>query len=85
TERNKNPVVYQRTQRILKMWIAKQKYAKRLSIAEKIAAKNHVSSSYAVQHIVPYVKHMFKNNQTMRDQMIAEFDFDADEVGWLQT
>ena len=85
TERNKNPVAYQQTQRILKLWIAKQKYAKRLGIAEKIAAKNHVSSSYAVQHIVPYVKHMFRNNQTMREQMIAEFEFDADEIGWLQT
>ncbi len=84
-QRNKNPVMYQRTQRILKMWIAKQKYAKRFSIAEKIAAKNHVSSSYAIQHVVPYVKHIFRNNQAMREQMIAEFEFDADEVGWLQT
>jgi replication factor C large subunit len=81
-ERNKNPVAYEQTQRILKMWIAKQKYAKRLAIAEKIAPKNHVSSSYAVQHIVPYVKHMFKNEK-MKEQLISEFEFDEDEVGWL--
>ncbi len=82
-ERNKNQVVYEQTQRILKLWIAKQKYAKRLGIAEKIAAKNHVSSTYAVQHIVPYVKHIFKNNEKMREQLMVDFDFDADEVGWL--
>lgn len=82
TERNKEQISYQRTQRILKIWIAKQKYAKREGIAQKIAAKTHSSSTYCVQHVVPYVKQMFKN-KTMREQMISEFEFDADEVGWL--
>ncbi|MBI5073234.1 replication factor C large subunit [Candidatus Woesearchaeota archaeon] len=82
TERNKEQISYQRTQRILKIWIAKQKYAKREGIAQKIAAKTHASSTYCVQHVVPYVKQMFKN-KTMREQMISEFEFDADEIGWL--
>lgn len=84
TERNKNQIAYEQTKRILQLWIAKQKYAKRQGIAEKIAAKNHVSSSYAVQHVVPYVKHIFKNNSSMAEKFIAEFDFDQDEVGWLK-
>ncbi len=83
-ERNKNPVVYEQTKRILKLWIAKQKYAKRFGVAEKIAAKHHVSSSYAVKYIVPYVKQMFKNEE-MRKRLIKEFDFDMDEIGWLRT
>lgn len=83
TERNKNPVVYEQTSRILKLWIAKQKYAKRLGIAQKVAAKTHTSEKYCVQHVVPYVKHIFRNNQTMREHMTAEFEFDGEEVGWL--
>ena len=84
TERNKEVISYQQTQRILKIWIAKQKYAKREGIAQKIAAKTHSSSKYCVQHVVPYVKQMFKQNEKMRQELIAEFDFDADEIGWLQ-
>ncbi len=38
-------VQYKPTTRILKLWIAKMKYAKRLAIAQKIAEQTHSSSS----------------------------------------
>ena len=82
TERNKEQISYQQTQRILKLWIAKQKYAKRQAIAQKIAAKTHSSERYCIQHVVPYVKYMFKN-PTMREQLLTEFEFDTDEASWL--
>ncbi len=79
-QRNKNPVAYEQTQRLLKIWIAKQKYAKRQAIAEKLT-KAHMSSSEALNSVL-YIKQMFKNKQ-MKEKLIADFDFDADEVGWL--
>ena len=78
--RNKNPVVYEQTQRLLKIWIAKQKYAKRQAIAEKLTSA-HMSFREGVKSVV-YIKQMFKNKE-MKDKLIAEFDFDADEVMWL--
>lgn len=79
-QRNKNPVAYEQTQRLLKIWIAKQKYAKRQAIAEKLTSA-HISSAKALNSVV-YVKEMFKNKK-MKEKLIAEFDFDADEVAWL--
>ncbi len=80
TQRNKNPVTYEQTQRLLKIWIAKQKYAKRQAIAEKLT-KAHLSSRQAIP-VVPYIKQMFKNKE-MKEKLIAEFEFDADEIAWL--
>lgn len=81
-QRNKNPVAYEQTQRLLKIWIAKQKYAKRQAIAEKLTFA-HLSSSEAVNTVF-YIKQMFKNKK-MKERLIEEFDFDADEVLWLES
>ncbi|MFA6888521.1 MAG: replication factor C large subunit [Candidatus Woesearchaeota archaeon] len=81
-QRNKNPIVYEQTQRLLKIWIAKQKYAKRQAIAEKLT-KAHMSSHEALDSVI-YIKQMFKNKE-MKEKLIAEFDFDTDEVTWLTT
>ena len=43
-QRNKSPIAYEQTQRLLKIWIAKQKYAKRQAIAEKLTSA-HMSST----------------------------------------
>jgi replication factor C large subunit len=44
-EAAKKFIKYQQSSRILKMWMAKRKYAKRDAIAEKIAKKTHWSTS----------------------------------------
>jgi replication factor C large subunit len=82
-ERNKEPIQYEQTKRFLTIWLAKQKYAKRQAIAEKIAAQVHTSSSHATQHVVPYLKVMFRN-KAMALALAEEYDLDAEEVGWLQ-
>jgi len=84
TEKNKTPVEYKQTSRILKIWIMNQKYAKRKSIAEKIAAKTHCSRSEAIQSSVPYVKAIFQKNKKMAATLTDEFEFDDEEVEWLE-
>jgi len=83
-ERNKDAIVYERTKRLLKIWMAKQKYAKREAIASKIAAGTHCSTKYCVKHVVPYVKSIFQNNKEMADIIAEEFELDSDEVNWLK-
>lgn len=82
-ERNKNQIVYEQTQRFLKLWIAKQRYAKREGIAQKLAAKMHTSSKYATQYIIPYMRYIFQHNKNMADKIAQDFDFDLDEIAWL--
>jgi len=43
-EKNNKFVNYKRPERILKLWIARQRYNKKLGIAEKIAKINHIST-----------------------------------------
>ncbi|MCD4760060.1 replication factor C large subunit [archaeon] len=70
-------VNYERSKRILKMWIAKMKYGKRKSICEKISSKCHVSSKRAMKDIFPYVKNILSSE--------SEFlDLSEEEVGWLE-
>ncbi|MBD3259875.1 replication factor C large subunit [Candidatus Woesearchaeota archaeon] len=74
-------VSYQRSSRILKMWIAKQKHAKRKAIAAKLAAKTHCSIKTAFEHI-PYLVPVFKQKNAA--QIIDWLDLDKEEVEWLQ-
>jgi replication factor C large subunit len=69
---------YKRTQRILKLWRAKMKYGKRKAICEKIGMKLHISTKRAMQDVFPYVKHLLKE-----EEFVKQFEFDEDEVGWL--
>ncbi|MCK4589770.1 MAG: replication factor C large subunit [Nanoarchaeota archaeon] len=74
---------YGRTQRILKLWKAKQKNLKKLAIAEKIAGKTHCSVKDAVQGTLPYFKTMFKD-KGMKKELIDEFNLSKEEVAWLR-
>ncbi|MBW3013429.1 replication factor C large subunit [Candidatus Woesearchaeota archaeon] len=73
-------ITYQRSSRILKIWIAKQKHAKRKSIAAKLAAKTHCSTKTAFEHI-PYLIPVFK--QADSAEVIDWLDLDKEEVEWL--
>lgn len=83
-ERNKEPIRYEQTKRLLTLWIAKQKYAKREAIAEKIAVQSHCSTEYCVQNIIPHLKYIFQNNKEMGQEIVEEYELDPDEVAWLQ-
>lgn len=78
-------VDYEQTHRLLVIWQANMKYAKRKAIAEKIAAKTHCSTRRALQSTLPYVKAIFQNNKAVSAQLADEFDFDDEEVSWLKS
>lgn len=69
---------YQKPGRILKMFIAKQKYEKKKSIAEKIASRIHVSSKKVLGNFEDYYKLL--NNK----EIAKELELDDDEVKWLK-
>lgn len=73
---------YGPTKRILKLWKAKMRNAKKKAIYEKIAEKSHVSLNEAEQTI-PFIKKMFKNKE-MAQNISEEFEFNQDEIAWLK-
>ena len=66
---------YKPTTRILKMWMAKQKNAKKKQIAEKIAAKTHTSQRIVMQKTLPYIKEIFRNNKKEAEKITHEMEF----------
>lgn len=73
-------ISYSRPSRILKLWMAKMRYAKKKAIAEKIASKTHNSIKQTIKEI-PYFKNIIKDNE----DLIDELELNEEEVDWLQT
>jgi replication factor C large subunit len=69
-------VDYERSKRILKLWMAKIKYGKRNSISEKISEKCHVSKKKTIKDIFPYIK-LALNSE--RDYL----DLSEEEISWI--
>lgn len=82
-EKYKKFIKYKPTSRILKLWMAKMKYAKRKAIAEKIAPMMHTSSKRIVKDTIPYLQVIFQNNHPDSQRIAQELKLDADEVAWL--
>ena len=82
-EKYKDFVQYKPTTRILKLWMANQKYAKRKAIAQKIHEKLHTSVKESIKTTVPYLQVMFKTNRDMRDKIAQDLELDQEEVEWL--
>lgn len=78
-ETNISTVEYTRTTRILKLWQANMKYAKKKSISEKIAQGTHTSTKRAIKDTFPYMKNILVKNSAM----IAELELDEEEISWL--
>ncbi len=77
-------VPYKPTMRLLKMWMANQKYAKRKAIAAKIAEKTHTSSRVAVQDTVPYMKAIFRKSTKKADEISEFLELEKEEAEWLR-
>lgn len=73
---------YQQSDRILKIWIAKQKGLKKRAIAEKMAQKSHCSVKDALRN-VPFLQHTFANNDDEARRISRYYDFDKEEAAWL--
>lgn len=76
-------VQYKPTTRILKLWMANQKYAKRKEIAEKIHEKLHTSVKETIKSTIPYLQVIFKNNRQVGHQMAQELGLIDEEIEWL--
>ena len=81
-EKYKNLVEYRPTGRILKIWWANQRIAKKKDIAEKIASKTHSSKKEILKSTMPYLPFMFKHRE-MRNTMTKELDLSNEEADWL--
>jgi len=78
TETNPQSIEYKRTTRILKMWLAKQRYGKRNSVADKLAAQTHMSKKRALKETYPYMKSILQDQR-----LIAELNLSDEEIEWL--
>jgi replication factor C large subunit len=79
TEANTNIIEYQRTTRLLKLWQANMRNAKRNSIADKLAAITHTSKKRAIKDTFPYLKPILHN-----PKIIHELNLDDEEIFWLK-
>lgn len=75
---------YSQTQRLLKIWRAKMKYGKRKAIAEKIALVTHTSKKRVLNDTLPFIKQIFMKNKGEGNRLAELFEFDKDEIKWLQ-
>lgn len=80
-EKYKTFVQYKPTMRLLRIWQANMKNAKRKSIASKLAAKTHCSSKEAFKHVA-YFKAMGKTSQMQK--IAQDLDLDEGEIAWLK-
>jgi len=76
-------VAYGRTKRILKLWMANQKYAKRKRVAQKLAAVTHCSMKKALQGTLPYIHYLYQKRHSSVEAISAELDLDEEELEWL--
>lgn len=77
-EANINTIEYTRTTRLLKLWQANIRNAKRNSISDKIASITHTSKKRAIKDTFPYLKNIL-NSQNI----ITELNLDEEEIAWL--
>ena len=85
SKKEKNPEIiqYKPSDRILKIWIANQKNAKKKAIAEKIAEKTHTSTKEAIQNM-PYIRMIFKNSDKKFVEKNSEnFKLEKEEIEWM--
>jgi len=85
-EKYRKFVQYERTKRLLKIWMANQKYQKRKAIAEKIAGRTRTSARRALQDTLPYIQEIFRKSADAElvEGISSELDLDKEEVEWLK-
>ncbi len=81
-EKNKGFISYTPTTRILKIWKANMKYAKKKSIAEKLGEKMHCSSKKALKEI-EVIKAACKSKK-FSEGLTKDLDLDEEELAWLK-
>jgi replication factor C large subunit len=82
-ERSKTPPKYERSSRLLKIWMANMKYNKRKNIAQKLAGATHSSTRTTIQHTLPWLQVVAKNQPEQAKQLAEELDLDEEDVVWM--
>lgn len=70
--KNKGYTSYQRSKRILKLYIAKMRFAKRNAIAEKLAKKMHVSKKKVIKDVLPYMPFILRDDDVKNSLNLEE-------------
>jgi replication factor C large subunit len=84
SKKKKNPdfIAYKPTSRILKIWMANQKNAKKKAIATKMAAKMHTSTKVILGQM-PYILAMMKDKKTLK-KITEEYELGEEEIEWIK-
>ncbi len=82
-ERSKTPPKYERSSRLLKIWMSNMKYNKRKNIALKIAQATHSSAKTVLHHTLPWLQAVCKKQPEFAQQFAEELELDEDELAWL--
>ena len=70
---------YKRSSRLLKLFWAKQRNLKKMTIAQKIAEKTHCSTKRVLQDVLPFIRLIYKSGKSIEDLGLND-----DEVEWLR-
>lgn len=73
---------YKPPSRILKIWLAKQKLAEKMSIVEKLAKATHCSKKVASKEF-EYLKFAFDSKQKIQE-IAKELNLEEKEIEWLK-
>jgi len=78
--KNSQFIQYKPTMRILKLWQAKMKNAKKKEIASRLALKTHTSQKRALEQI-PYFQSIFQKGHG--EKIALELELSEEETEWL--
>lgn len=74
---------FDRTSRLLKIWQANMKNAKRDAIAEKIAAATHTSKRRVIQDVLPFIRHACEKDDAQAIALGEALGLDDEQIEWL--
>ncbi|HLF55023.1 MAG TPA: hypothetical protein VI612_04860, partial [Candidatus Nanoarchaeia archaeon] len=77
-------VQYERTKRLLKLWMANQKYARRKRVAEKLSLATHCSKKKALQESLPFIHQIYQKKHSSAELITKELELDEEELEWLE-
>ncbi|MEM4267678.1 MAG: replication factor C large subunit [Candidatus Woesearchaeota archaeon] len=78
-----SPANYVPPKRILKIWIANQRFLKKKNIALKIAENTHTSFRRAIKDTFPYIHFMFKHSRGSENDIASYLELNTDEIDLL--
>lgn len=81
--KSQTPPKYERSQRLLKIWMANMKYGKRSAIAHKLAEITHSSTRSVIQNSLPWLQAACRNQPELAKKFAEELDLDEEELLWL--